>query len=150
MTRRAIIENGIVTNVIEAGPDFEIPGKQIVDAGDAGIGWSYSGGVFTAPEPTPAPVPASVTRRQILTGLAVVGWITEQEALAALTVGATPAAVDAVIAALPADQQFATRMKWAGFQSAFRDDEMVAALAALEGKTNLEVDGFFRLCAGIE
>ena len=95
-------------------------------------------------------VPMSVTRRQILTGLALVGWITEEEAESALANGARPAAVEAVINGLPEDQRFAARMKWIGFQSAYRDDPMVAALAAIEGKTAQEVDEFFVLCAGIE
>lgn len=47
MTRRAIIENGIVTNIIEADPDFELPGKTLVEAGDAGIGWTWDGSSFT-------------------------------------------------------------------------------------------------------
>lgn len=61
MTRRAIIENGIVTNVIEADPDFELPGKTLVDAGDAGIGWTWDGSTFTSPAPAAPPAPPAPT-----------------------------------------------------------------------------------------
>lgn len=105
---------------------------------------------FDADRVVAAPVPHSVTRRQIMTGLAVAGWITEQEALDAIATGARPAAVEAVISALPEDQQFHARMKWAGFTEAYRDDPLVLALADAEGKTAAEIDDFFRMCAGVE
>lgn len=98
----------------------------------------------------PGPVPASVTRRQLMTGLALVGWITEQEALDALATGARPAAVETVIGSLPEDQRFAARMKWIGFQTAYRDDAMVAALAMAAGKSEQDVDDFFAFCATID
>jgi hypothetical protein len=100
-------------------------------------------------EPEPHPVTA-VTRRQIMTGLALVEWITEQEALDALATGARPAAVETVIGSLPEDQRFAARMKWIGFQTAYRDDAMVAALAAAAGKSEQDVDDFFAFCATID
>ena len=40
MKRKAVInESGEVENVILADDDFKIPGKKLVDAGDAGPGW---------------------------------------------------------------------------------------------------------------
>lgn len=150
MTRYAIIENGVVVNVAEAKAAFAASMGWVKIDPLAGIGWAYDGETFTPPPPPTPTVPESVDRRQILTGLALVGWITEAEAEAALTVGARPAAVDAVINALPEDHRFHARMKWAGFKNAYRDDDMVAALAVIEGKTPQEVDEFFVLCAGIE
>lgn len=97
----------------------------------------------------PPEIPESVSRRQIMTGLALVGWITEQEALDALATGARPAAVGAVIGQLPEADRFAATMKWVGFQAAYRDDAMVAALAATAGKTEQDVDEFFAFCASI-
>src|SRR5690554_3684023 len=79
--------------------------------------------------PSPNPIPQSVSRRQLLTGLAIVGWISEQEAEAALATGAMPVAVENVINSLPEEHRFPARMKWIGFQTAYRDDPMVAALA---------------------
>lgn len=46
----AIIENNIVTNVIVADAAFAAS-IGAVPAQNAGIGWTYAGGVFTAPEP---------------------------------------------------------------------------------------------------
>jgi hypothetical protein len=114
------------------------------------IGHAWSDGEWIAPPPAPEQVPFSVTRRQILTGLAQVGWITEQEALDAITTGARPDAVDAVINSLPEDERFHARMKWAGFTEAYRDDPLVLALATAEGKTDADLDDFFRLCAAIQ
>lgn len=103
------------------------------------------------PEPKPEPQPVTaVTRRQIMTGLALVDWITEQEALDALATGARPAAVETVIGSLPEEQRFAARMKWIGFQTAYRDDAMVAALATAAGKSEQDVDDFFAFCATID
>lgn len=150
MMRYAVINDGVVESVILAEEGFTLPGKTLVEAETAGPGWLYADGEFSPPPPPPPAIPESVDRRQILTGLALVGWITEAEAEAALTIGARPAAVDAVINALPEDQRFHARMKWAGFKNAYRDDDMVAALAAIEGKTAQEIDEFFVLCAGIE
>jgi len=69
MTNRfAIIENGLVTNVVVA--DAEIASANgWIDCPDAGPGWTYADGVFTAPvvvEPTPAPAP---TKEQLLAEL---------------------------------------------------------------------------------
>lgn len=124
-----IMENGVLRDATE-GEIAEIEAQQSVEIVE--------------------PVPTSVSRRQLLTGLAVVGWVSEQEAEAALATGALPTAVETVINSLPEEERFTARMKWIGFQTAYRDDPMVAALAAAEEKTEQEVDDFFRLCAGID
>ena len=61
----AIIENGIVTNTIEAEADYAAS-IGAVPAANAGIGWLYAGGVFTAP----APVPPSAEEVRTLAKLA--------------------------------------------------------------------------------
>ena len=54
MMRCAVVENGVVVNVIvaeEAAPEFgvfEMPEGEGVD-----IGWTYADGVFTNPNPIP-------------------------------------------------------------------------------------------------
>ncbi len=65
----AIVENGIVINTVIAEPDFAAEHACIECPSEAGIGWGYANGVFTAPpvvEPTPAPAP---TKEQLLAQL---------------------------------------------------------------------------------
>lgn len=58
--RYAIIENGVVTNVVMADAEFAIANGWIA-CPEGGPGWAYADGVFTAPpkilapEPLPAP-----------------------------------------------------------------------------------------------
>ena len=51
--RYALIQNGVVTNVIEADPDHlpELPDTTLMPSKTAGIGWTYADGTFKAPEP---------------------------------------------------------------------------------------------------
>lgn len=130
----------------------EVDADNLIPIGsdESPIGHTWLDGEWIAPPPQPDPFPHTITRRQIMTGLAMAEWITEQEALDAMTTGARPAAVDMVINALPEQERFHAQMKWAGFQQAYRDDPLVLALAAAEGKTPQEVDDFFIMCAGIE
>ena len=65
--RSAIIENGVVVNVIKGS----IPGS-IECPPEVGIGWTYDGSTFTpppAPEPEPAPPVTRIERRQGLRAL---------------------------------------------------------------------------------
>ena len=70
MTNRyAIIKNGIVVNVALADAEIASANDWIA-CPDAGPGWTYADGVFTAPvvvEPTPAPAP---TKEQLMAQLA--------------------------------------------------------------------------------
>lgn len=61
--KKALIDNGIVTNVIRARPGFEVPGMNLIDCPDeCGPGWLYVDGEFTAPpEPEPVVQPPSET-----------------------------------------------------------------------------------------
>lgn len=155
--RVAISLQGTITNIVEAADvgsaQALFPDAIVFEAGSAHkIGYIDDGeGGWIAPPLAPDTVPATITtRRQIMTGLALEGWITEQEALDAIATGARPAAVEAVINTLPEGERFHARMKWAGFLEAHRDDPLVLALAAAEGKTPQEVDDFFVMCAGID
>lgn len=46
--RAHVVENGVVVNTVEVESLDFMP--NLVDATDGGIGWSYAGGVFVAPE----------------------------------------------------------------------------------------------------
>ena len=54
MTRYALIVGGVVANIVEQDSLPAIAG-QWVACGNAGPGWVYSGGAFSAPEQAPAP-----------------------------------------------------------------------------------------------
>jgi hypothetical protein len=54
MNRYAIIEDGLVVNVVIGQPELA-PNQILVECPDAGPNWTYADGVFTAPvvvEPT--------------------------------------------------------------------------------------------------
>jgi hypothetical protein len=67
--RYAIIENGVVTNVVVADAEYA-QSQGWIECPDAGPGWTYADGVFTAPvvvAPEPAPAP---TKEQLMAELA--------------------------------------------------------------------------------
>ena len=49
MARIAVIDNGVVENIIEADPSFTIAGKTLVPASNAEIGWTWNGSQFSPP-----------------------------------------------------------------------------------------------------
>ena len=72
MTNRyAIIENGVAVNVVIADAEFAAT-HGWVECPDAGPGWTYADGVFTAPvvvePPVPEPPPAP-TKEELLAQL---------------------------------------------------------------------------------
>lgn len=103
----------------------------------------------------PAPVPQGqqtlievqrqfmrLTFAQLLIGLVTEEWITQAEGEAWLT-GTPPAAVSALIAALPTGEQFAALARAVRPSEVLRNDPLVVAMADAEGKTPEEVDTFF-------
>jgi len=68
--RYAIIENGVVANVVVA--DAELASQNgWVECPDAGPGWTFDGVNFTAPpEPEPIVAPAEPTKEQLMAQLA--------------------------------------------------------------------------------
>ena len=65
--RYALIQNGVVTNVIEADPDHlpELPDTTLMPSKTAGIGWTYADGTFVEanyPGVEPAPPIPRITR----------------------------------------------------------------------------------------
>lgn len=64
-----VIEDGVVVNTIEVDSLDFMP--NLIEATEGGIGWSYSGSLFTAPEETVSEEELSVSarnRRDILLG----------------------------------------------------------------------------------
>lgn len=125
--RYAIVTNGIVTNTIEAEADYAAS-IGAMPAANAGIGWLYADGVFTAP-PAPAPmVPQSVTMRQAR--------------LALLGAGLLPS-VNAAIAAMPEPDKSAAQITWEFAATVDRSFGMVPQLAAALGMTEAQIDDLF-------
>ena len=148
----AEIKGGLITNVIEVNPD------QIPDwarawpevTGRAGIGWRLDGQVFVEPEvapPAPDPIPA-LTFAQMLIGLVAEGWITRAEGEAWLD-GMLPTPVALLIAKLPVAAQFPAIARAKRPSVVNRDDGLVVALAATQGRTAAQMDAFFTTYAAI-
>lgn len=120
---------------------------QIVEfpAGTVNEGDLWDGANFVAPA---APVPASISRRQFYEQLARADLISTAEALAAVKVGAIPAALQLIVDALPdAGDRFALEMLLAGAAAFERNHPFVATIAAARGMSSAEVDAFFRAAA---
>lgn len=94
--RFAVIEQGVVVNVIEADGPFA--GMTMVQTEEAGIGWTWTGTELVAPPPPPPPVPETVTRRQLRL------WLVRHSV--------PLSAVDAALAALPEPQRTEATIEW--------------------------------------
>ncbi len=92
--------------------------------------------------PIPPVVIPNLSFAQLLIGLVVEGWITEAEGDAWLS-GTLPAPVLALIATLPAGQQFAAKARAIRPSVIVRADPLVGVLGAAQGKTSEELDDFF-------
>ena len=95
-----------------------------------------------------SPVPASISFAQLLIGLVTETWITETEGTAWLQ-GVLPAAVETLITSLPQEQQFIARARASRPSEILRDDPLVVSLGAAQGKTEEELDDFFRTYSGV-
>lgn len=90
-----------------------------------------------------------VSDRQFFQALALAGDITETEALAAVMTGTMPARIEAAVAALPTDQQFAARMLLSGATTFDRHHPMVALLGQILGKDAATLDALWVAAAGL-
>jgi hypothetical protein len=109
-------------------------------------------GVGLPPEPSPQPPPDQpivLTNRQLFAALALTGFITEAEALAAGRTGAVPGLVDAVFASLPAQDAFLARLTWATMRDVPRNHPLIGAMIAANLATSEQVDGIFALGASL-
>jgi len=126
--RYAIIEGGIVANVIEAEAGFTIPGVVLVASDVAGPGWTYDGSAFYPPVPPPAPVPDSVSPLQARRALRNVGLLET---------------VNDIVAAADDD----TRDAWEYTIEVRRDSPILAELSTQLGMTSEQIDDLFRVAA---
>jgi hypothetical protein len=93
--------------------------------------------------------PVVLTNRQLFIALALTGFISEAEALAAARMGTVPAAIEEVFAELPDQDAFQARMTWATMREVPRDHPLIAAMVAANLATGEQVDGIFALGASL-
>jgi hypothetical protein len=95
----------------------------------------------------PPPVPAAISRRQLLIALAQAKLVTEAEALAAAKTGEVPAVINQVFAALPKDQALAAQITWATMTVVERNHPLIQAVINAELATAEQVNTLFREAA---
>lgn len=88
----------------------------------------------------PAP---PISDRQFFQQLAIDGFISESEALAAVATGTLPAAVEAIVSAMSVADQFAARMLLSGATMFYRSHPLVEVFAAAIGMDAAALDAFW-------
>lgn len=132
--RYAIIEAGKVANIVEADAGFAAA-QGWVEAGGAGIGWSYDGDEFSPPAVAPLPVPAVVSRFQ---------------ARAALLAAELLSTIENAVAAYDGQDAAFVQLAWAEATEWKRSSPTVISLATLVGLTDQQLDDLFTVAAQIE
>ncbi len=91
-----------------------------------------------------------ISRRQFFQALAIQGKITEKEAEDAVSIGAIPAAMQAVIDAISdSEQQFAARMLLRGAMQFENTHPLVATFAAAQSMSEADVDALWTVAAAM-
>jgi hypothetical protein len=104
---------------------------------------------FEPPPPVSEPAPIVLTNRQLFISLALTGFISEAEALAAARMGTVPAAIEEVFEELPDHEAFAARVTWATMREVSRDHPLISTMIAASLATSEQVDAIFTLGASI-
>lgn len=90
--------------------------------------------------PPAPPVPESISRRQFFQQLSVQAVCTNSEALSAVSTGAIPSALAALVAKLPAAQQFGAQMMISGDLTFERHHPLVIQMGSGFGWTPAQID----------
>lgn len=99
---------------------------------------------YVAPDPVAETIPDEISRRQFFQQLAVDEIITKAEALAALQSGTIPSALQAIIDALPSeDDQFSATMLIIGATSFSKSHDLVETVRVAFGWTEEQRDTFW-------
>lgn len=96
-------------------------------------------------------VPALISDRQFFQALAQAPYqiITQGEALAAVKTGEIPAAMQAMVAALPQEAQFGATMLISGATIFNRDHPLTLTFGAAFGWSSEQIDAFFTAAAAL-
>ena len=107
------------------------------------VGKIYQNGAFVNPL---EPVPAEISDRQFFQQLAIMGVITEDQALAS-NAAVIPPPLLTLIEGFPADQQFNIKMLVSGAVVFHRNNPVTQAIGAAYGWTPAQIDDFFKAAA---
>lgn len=112
------------------------------------LSWVEKGGVPDPYVPPPAPVAQEISDRQFFQQLAVIGVISEEEALAS-NAAVIPAPLLAIIEGLPQEQRFAAKMIVSGATTFQRSHPMTLAIGSAYGWKSGQIDAFFNAAAAL-
>lgn len=139
----------VILSVID-GRDLIVPDDPANSDRQAIQRWQDAGNTIEeAPPPPAAPVPETISDRQFFQQLAVQQVITQDEALAAVKTGAVPPALQTLISALPADQQFGAEMIVSGAVEFHRHSALVQEIAQAYGWNSEQVDALWRSASAL-
>jgi len=124
--RAAVVEGGVVVNIIEVESLATFPG--LIDAAGGTIGDTWDGEKFTSPPPIPEPVPSAVAMRQARLALLSVGILDD---------------VEIAIGNLPSPQKEAARIEWEYSNEVQRYNGFVAQLGPALGMSSEQLDALF-------
>jgi hypothetical protein len=150
--RAVIVVDGVVTNIVvvsdgwsEESAEWQPPdGSIAVLSDDAEVGDLYTDGKFhRLPVPEPFIVPQIISDRQFFQQLAMLGLITQAEALAAVKTGDLPAAFHDLLMALPSDQQFSALMLMSGAVSFARTHPLTVSFGQAFGWSDAQLDNLW-------
>lgn len=99
--------------------------------------------------PSPPVVPKIISDRQFFQQLAALGVITSVEALAAVGPGEIPAAMSAMVDALPENERFPAQMLLTGATQFDRSHPMVSVFGTAFGWTSEQLDTFWIAAAAL-
>lgn len=132
------------------GVFFSPPGEVRLPSGDIvcgpEVGVEYQGCVLEIweMEEPPPPVPALISDRQFFQQAAVLGIITQAEALAAVQTGTIPAVLQTIVDGIEdPDEKFAATMLLSGATTFERAHPFTEAVGDALGWTSEQIDQFF-------
>lgn len=95
------------------------------------------------------PVPIAISDRQFFHAAAKLGIVTQEEALAAASIGTIPPILEQIISQLPDGPQFDARIMIASAVTYERNNPLVEAVRQSLGWTHEQVNDLFRLAASL-
>jgi hypothetical protein len=146
-----LMQDGQVISTVAEGGWLSLPSGDVVSP--AADGWTDGVYSLVAVPPDPEPTPEELLQAeragmrlsfsQMLIGLVTENWISEADGEVWLS-GTLPPTVLATINLLPESQRFAAKAKAARPSYVDRLDPLVGMMAMAQGRSDAEVDAFFR------